>query len=89
MATINVLSIDAWRDGPGWTWNMWYKVGTTDLTTCDLPARKLLRWAREEGYLSEGSKGRVTTEDDGYNVVILDKNTREPLFALEYGPEVL
>lgn len=86
--TINVLSIDAWRYDGGWTWNAWYKVGTLPLSACDLDVRALLRLMRDEGYLAEGSKGRVAVEDDGYNVVICDRNTREPLFALEYGPVV-
>ena len=35
--------------------------------------------------LGYASKGRVALEDDGYNVVIVNKSTREPLFAIEYG----
>lgn len=86
---INLLSIDAWRDGPGWTWNAWYKVGVLPLSTCDLSTRRLLNFLRSEGYLTNRSKGRVGVEDDGYNVVIFDRRTGEPLFALEYGPAVL
>ena len=46
-------------------------------------SRKLFRWFRDAGMLSDGSKGRVTCEDDGYNIVIVNKDTREPLFAIE------
>ncbi len=88
--TLNILSIDAWRYGDeGWNWNAWYKVGSIDratLATLDTN-RKLLRYMREHGFLSSGSAGRVAVDDDQYNVVIVDKGTREPLFAIEYGSE--
>ena len=90
---MNVLSIDAWRYDDGWTWNNWFKVGTVEpkdfraLTRSRAKTnRRMIRFFREHGYLSEGSKGRVAIEDDGYNVVVIDKGTREPLFAIEYGP---
>lgn len=83
--TISILSIDAWRYDGGWTWNQWYKVGTCDVKICDLKPRALLAYLRSEGFLSEHSKGRVAIDDDQYNVVIVDKNTRKPLFALAYG----
>lgn len=83
--TIRVLSIDAWRDGDGWTWNQWFNRGTCPLSVCDMKPRALLRFMRHEGYLSDGSKGCVAVEDDGYNMVIVARHTREPLFALEYG----
>lgn len=82
---MRVLSIDAWRDGDGWQWNNWHVVGHCEPAIADLSVRKLLRWMRAEGYLGEGSKGAVTIEDDQYNVVILDRRTLEPLYALEYG----
>jgi hypothetical protein len=84
-APIRILSIDAWRDAGGWYWNAWYKVGECPLSTCDLKPRALLRYMRDAEFLGDGSKGRVSIEDDGHNVVILAKGTREPLFALEYG----
>ena len=31
--------------------------------------------------------GQVAIEDDGYNVVVVERHTREPLYAIEYGPE--
>jgi hypothetical protein len=80
-----ILSIDAWRDGSSWTWNNWHAVGRYPFAWLDLKPRALLRTMREAGYLSDASRGRVTVEDDGYNVCVLDRRTREPLFALEYG----
>ena len=83
---VSVLSIDAWRNADeGWYWNSWYKVGAVPLAVCDLTPRKLLRYMRDAGYLSKASAGRVSIDDDGYNVVICDKANRMPVFALAYG----
>jgi hypothetical protein len=84
-ATVLVLSIDAWRDDGIWTWNNWYRIGTAPLSLCDAKPRAILQWMRESGFTSQHSRGRLTIEDDGYNIVILARGTREPLFALEYG----
>lgn len=90
MDTLRILSIDAWREPEGgWRWNAWYYAGTMrrDVfeAVVDSP-RKLFRWFRDEGLLSDASKGRVACEDDdGYNVVIVNRATGEPLFAVEYG----
>lgn len=89
---MNVLSIDAWREGDSWTWNAWYKRGTltvrefSKLGAHRPQVRRTLAWFREEGYLSDASKGAVELEDDGHNLVVLDRRTRKPLFAIEYGP---
>jgi len=87
--SLRILSIDAWREPEGgWTWNQWFGAGTMDRDTFHKVAdnsRKLFRWFRDAGMLSDGSKGRVACEDDGYNIVIVNKATREPLFAIEYG----
>ena len=87
---MQILSIDAWRDGSGWTWNAWYSRGEIDRATFEAlgsSARKTLAWFRANGYLSAQSAGRCAIEDDQHNIVIVDRKTREPLFAIEYGPE--
>lgn len=85
---VNVLNIDAWRDiDGGWTWNNWRYCGRItrrELKALDTP-RRLFAWLRRHGYLSAASAGAVAQEDDGYNLVIVDRVTREPLFAIEYG----
>lgn len=87
--TINVLSIDAWADGEdGWTWNNWHKVGTCPISTCDLEPAAIIAFMIEEGYLNATAATRCEVDDDQYNMVVLDAVTREPLFALEYGPHV-
>lgn len=83
---LNVLSVDAWRDDCGWQWNAWHRTGTLlPLSACRLTPRKLLRLLRSEGLLSDASKGRMRVTDDQYNVVIENRHTGEPIFALPYG----
>lgn len=81
----SLLSIDAWRDGSSWTWNNWHKVARVPVALADNTPRALLHWLRSFGYLTSGSAGRVAIEDDGYNIVIVARGTREPLFAIAYG----
>lgn len=84
---LNILSVDALHDGQGWSWNAWYKIGTIDKQTFESldTTRKLLKWMRQEGYLSDYSKGRVVVEDDQYNICFQEWNGRT-VFAIEYGP---
>lgn len=86
MRKYRVLSIDAWRAPEGgWTWNNWFHVNTLETLPDD--TRALLKLLRSEGILTDASKGTVAIEDDGYNVVVVDKSTREPIIAIEYGNE--
>lgn len=87
---MNILSIDAWRDNEGgWQGNSWCRAGTIDKATFEAlkTNRQTLRYLRDAGHLSAYSAGRVSVEDDGYNVVICDRSTGEPIIAIEYGPE--
>lgn len=84
-----VLSIDAWAEGKSsWSWNSWRRVGWVEIPDfskfVDESALDLLF---SEGYLTKTDGGEV--EDDGHNLVILDALTREPLFAIEYGNQIL
>lgn len=89
----NVLSIDAWKGQEGgWFWNAWYKIGKISESTIQsfydngkLNNRTVLKWFRDEGYLSDNSKGKLSIEDDQYNIVIQLKGTKEPVYAIEYG----
>lgn len=82
---VTILSIDAWNGPDGWTWNQWYNRGKAPLSLCEKKPRAVFAWMRENGFLSEGSKGRVALDDDQHNLVIIDRHTREPLFAIAYG----
>lgn len=83
-----VLSIDAWREREGWSWNNWF------YTDCTIPFgmlermtdRQLIKYCRDElSLLSNASKGKIAVEDDQYNRVIVERSTRRPLYAIEYG----
>lgn len=85
-ATYKLLSIDAWAEAGGdWNWNAWRTVGHVPTAYADMPARALLRALRADGYLSSASAGKCAVEDDGYNVVIVDRRNGMPVFAIEYG----
>ena len=80
-----LVSIDAWRDDGGWQWNQWYSVEDGVYLGNDITARRLLKFMRQSGWLTEKSKGRVRI--DWHNemcepfIEILNKNTGEPLLA--------
>ena len=78
-----LLSIDAWRYDGGWIWNAWYKIEEDIHLDADVTPRTLFSFMRRNGWLSYESKGRVAMEDDGHNLVILARSTREPLFAFK------
>lgn len=92
---MKVLSIDAWANCCGcdheegspeacWTWNAWYPLKTR--------AEKIPESVEEFGKLLGAIPSRFNPEnyeldDDGYNVILLEKKTRMPLYAVEYGLE--
>lgn len=86
MATVNVLSIDAWADGDGgWTWNNWHKVGECDLDTLPEDEAGKVVWFVSEGYASARALTECFIDDDQYNFVLTVRSTFEPLFAIAYG----
>jgi hypothetical protein len=82
---VRVLSVDAWRDGAGWTWNQWHARGFVPRYLVDATPRALLAYLRARNCYALPAPGRAAVEDDGYNVVVVMKGTREPLLALAYG----
>ena len=84
--TFPVLSIDAWAEPDGgWTWNQWFNVGTIDLDL-DAEDRQIIQAMVNAGYLTQQGLDVCDVEDDGYNLVIVDRETQEPVFAIEYMP---
>jgi len=86
MSKFKVLSIDAWgnQDG-GYEWNNWFNVGSIDVDL-DAKPETILQSMANEGFITNPTLGDV--DDDGYNMVIVDKVTREPIFAIEYGSTI-
>lgn len=81
-----VLSIDAWgNQEDGYEWNDWHRVGLVDI---DLNASKdtILKAMEKQGFITYAAGGDI--EDDGYNLVVVGKTTREPIFAIEYGSTI-
>ena len=86
--TFPVLSIDAWGNlEDGYEWNQWFNVGSIDLDL-DAEDRDIIRAMVNAGYLTALALESAAVEDDGFNIVILDKETQEPVFAIEYGPTI-
>lgn len=85
---VRILSVSAYREQGSWTWDSWMEVGSAGKELLELSTRGLLKYLREEGFLSRGSIGQVAVEDDQYNLVVVDRSTRQPLFAVEYGCHV-
>ena len=86
MKAYKVLSIDAWGNSDeGYEWNNWFNVGNV---TLDIDANKqvILEAMHNAGFITNATGGDV--DDDGYNLVIVDKATTEPLFAIEYGSTI-
>jgi hypothetical protein len=84
-AQVSLLSIEAWRDGPSWVWNSWRRLDYVPAAYAELTPRALLKVLRDRGTLARASAGKLAVEDDGYNVVIVARGTREPLYAIAYG----
>jgi hypothetical protein len=84
-----VLSIDAWADPEGgWAWNNWFHVGTVDVDL-DRPVEKdLIQAMIDADYLKTNAHDLAEVEDDGYNMVFKNRETGEPVFAIEYGSTI-
>jgi len=83
---MRILSIDAWADGDGWSWNQWWIVG--EITKEEFEAiTDYAQWFVDNGYIEPHAESLVDTEDDQYNIVLFEKENGMPIYAIEYGPE--
>ena len=86
MKTYKVLSIDAWGNpDEGYEWNQWFNAGEIKLASIE-DDDMILRELQDQGFITDASRGDI--EDDQYNLVVVDKVTREPIFAIEYGSTI-
>lgn len=87
---LKVLSIDAWSgDEPKtWDWNNWFNVGQISLSEFEAlkTDKEIAVWFFDNGYTTNSDMRKIVIEDDQYNLVITDRKTNCPLFAIEYGP---
>lgn len=92
---MKILQISAWRNSEqagDYSWNEWFDIGDMDKATFETignSTRKILKWLRDENYLSDQSKGKLYVEDDECNLVIVKRSNHCPLIAIEYGPEYI
>lgn len=83
-----LLYVDAVRNDTGWDWDTITKVKRDIILSDDSDvignSRKFLKWLRDEGWLTDKSKGKVKVNfNDSPNIIIIEnKNTGEPLVAL-------
>lgn len=86
---MRILSIDAWADGDGWQWNSWYEAGTISDAEFDAITAKgdkaIAKWFYDNGYTTTADMRKITIDDDQYNIVLCEKKSGMPVFAIEYG----
>jgi len=83
-----ILSVDAWRDSDGWTYNNWWTVGHAPLSVTTWSNRRILKFMRDNYYLSDGSKGKIHVagwRETQYNIEIQERSNYRPLYAIEIG----
>ena len=83
--TYKVLWIDAWADGEGWTWNNWRTTSHYDeAERGPLTEQNAKKYFKEEFGADFRS---FEIDDDQYNLVLVDRKTKMPRYAIEYGSE--
>jgi hypothetical protein len=85
---MRVLSIDAWGNNEGgYEWNSWCCVGNISVEDFDgLTTDKYVAdWFYRNGFTTTSDLRKVSIEDDQYNIVILERKTQRPLYAIEYN----
>lgn len=73
-----VRQIDAWNAPEGWTWNESWRVGAFETKARD-EKRAFTRFLKRRGIVFSKSRTRIEYDGDIYEIV--DRKTREPLFA--------
>ena len=88
---MRILSIDAWADNEPktWQWNNWFHIGDIDKACFELlkTDKQIAEWFFNNGYTTNADMRKIYIDDDQYNIVICEKKTMMPIFAIEYGPE--
>lgn len=86
---LRVLSIDAWGNADdGWDWNQWHVVGHVSHSDVDGKSDDdLIALFISEGYASEYARSGARIDDDGTNIVLIDSESGEPLYAIEYASD--
>lgn len=89
MNKYRLLSIDAWADcceceentPMCWTWNNWHCFAKIDFKN----EKELIPYLIANNFLKKSALTECEVVDDQFNLVIVQKSDRMPIFALEYG----
>ena len=82
---VSILSIDAWGNAEdGFEWNAWHKIGECAPEIATREPAEVIEYLIGKGILSDAARTLATVEDDQYNIVICDEDSR-PCFAIAYG----
>ena len=88
---MKILSIVAWagEEKGTWDWDNWFNVGEISKEEFETlkTDKQIATWFMENGYTTNDDMRSITIDDDQYNIVLCEKKTGQPLFAIEYGPE--
>ena len=85
-AYMRVLSIDAWgNQEDGYVWNAWYEIGRIPV---DTPNDQLLVAAHAASIFNKPElPAGYALVGDGFNMVVEDSETGQPLYAFEGAGE--
>jgi hypothetical protein len=82
----DLVSIDAWREDGGWTWNASYIVERDIVFGEDaITPRKVTSLLRKMECLTLTSAGKVRVSDEWPIIEVQLKSTGQPLFALMFN----
>jgi len=87
---MKILSIDAWGNKEdGYDWNQWFHVGNIGKAVFEAlkTDKQIAQYFFVNGYTTNSDMRRITVYDDQHSIVLCEKKTGQPLFAIEYGPE--
>ena len=81
---VRLLSVNALKVDDCWTWDIWDTIDIVYIKE-DLSDSSILKALRDNGILTDYSKGKVYLHDDGYNIEIIEYDNNRPILALCYG----
>ena len=91
MKNFKVLSIDAWGNKKdGYEWNNWFTIGCineTKLNLFDKNKKEFLNELLKIGLINRSDLRITEFEDDQYNIILIDRKSKRPIIAIEYGRE--
>ena len=73
-----IREIDAWNYDGEWTWNTSYHMGDM-VTSANNEKRAFTKWLKNHGITFKLNRTLIEYDGDAYTIV--DRKTKEPLFA--------